>query len=219
MYDPSSIYYNKDELVINLGLGYFSYIGNEIYNHYGSPYDFNNEKTSPVYNATLDYGVTEKHTLGLGITYQQEMDYNTTPYPLTEKLSIMDIAFRYTHSMGSWELLYYGFRAGIAFWDYKLYGSVAAGNINGNIVQIPINTISSSTTQAVIQLLLGARLTFSKNIIIHLEAGVLDPYTLEGGITFKINTISKKQQNIVIPYHQFSHQDSIHVGLHPAIKN
>jgi hypothetical protein len=201
MYDPSSIYYNKGKFLINIGIGYLGYIENQIYYLYGSPYYLPNETIGPVYNASFDYGITYKSAVGLGITYQEATNSNLT---MSEKARELNYGFRYTHSMGSWELFYYGFRFGISEWSYYLN--------NGSIPSISYTPPYDPT----IQLLLGARLTFSKYVILHIEAGALAPYTVEGGITFKINTISKEQQKLSMQYHQLSHQDAVSVGLHPA---
>ena len=202
MYDPSSIYYNKGKIAFNIGIGYFGYIENQIYNLYGSPYYLPTESIGPVYNASFDYGITYKSAIGLGVTYQEAVNSNSTMY---EKAREVNYGFRYTHSMGSWDLFYYGFRFGVSEWSYYL----------DNNPSFP-QSFSTPCYYPTIQLLLGARLTFSKYIILHIEGGALAPYTVEGGITFRINTISKEQLTRVVPYHQFSHQDSVSVGLHPA---
>lgn len=180
MYDPLSIYYNKRKIVMNLGVGYFGYIENEIYNNYGSPYYFSNQTSSPVFNITLDYGITIKSAIGIATSYQEVKDFNENNQ-LKQGASVWNLGLRYTHSMGSWEFLYYGFRFGRSYWKYYLYG-------NG----LPYSSLSYTTT---IQFLLCARIIISKNIFIHLEAGALDPYSFEGGVTYRTDTRKKHQIN------------------------
>lgn len=185
-FDSSSVYYNVDILTINAGVGYFSYINEELYNQFGSPFYLPSSTVSPVYNLTLDYGIKYKATLGIGVSFQQVEDYSVNIYSIDERASVLNLGIRYTHCMGSWELLYYGFRLGTSLWWYKLSGNEVAANVSGNPIPIPIYMYSKTSTFSA-QFLLGARLTFSKNVILHIEAGVLDPYTVEGGLTFRIN--------------------------------
>ena len=71
IYDKSSIYYNKDKLIINVGTGYdrnATCAENYL--------DFNAQpvSVSPAFCLNLDYGESEKRSVGLGISFLEVKD-------------------------------------------------------------------------------------------------------------------------------------------------
>jgi len=120
------------------------------------------------------------------------MDINplapTTPY--TRDLLYWNFGLRFTHCIGSSKIFYYGICPGITFFDY---------------VYIPHKENTYDDLFLSIQLVVGARLSFSKNIAFHLEVNPLECYNLnsyaaffgsysvEGGISIRINCNKKKR--------------------------
>lgn len=177
MYDPSGICYNKGKIFINIGIGYFAYVDNTTYNQNSQVYYFRYEDASPIYNLISDYGITPKSMIGLAISYQQYHDYNNPPSPLAQKLSILNAGFRFTHSIGTSKYFYYGVRFGVSVEKYNLS--------NDFPYALPVSSISYNPT---FQGLIGVRIILLKNLSFNIEAGAINPYIIEGGVTFRINT-------------------------------
>ena len=175
----------EKQIIVNAGIGYFGYIDQEITKRYlTSTLDFSGKEISPVYNFIIDYGITRKFTIGLGISYQQVRDFNPNNPKSTllmQKVYVVNGGLRMTYNIGSPELFYFGFRIGASQWRWIFFN-------NTNLYPtFPLQS-SENLSFLTVQLLIGARRKITKYLFFHIEAGALDPYTVEGGLTFKINT-------------------------------
>jgi hypothetical protein len=172
----------EGQVVVDAGLGYsliFAVPGILI-----SDGSYSSHSATPAINATADYALLDRFSLGLGITYQSVTlnyaDYynNVTGAPETYSTSIsrLNIGIRPLYHFASRKRidLYIGARFGLSIWN----------NANAND---PYNSGSStySGTLPSFQALFGVRKYFSHHVGAHVEFALGTPYFMEAGISVK----------------------------------
>ncbi|HXP50354.1 MAG TPA: hypothetical protein VN922_10385 [Bacteroidia bacterium] len=173
-HDTTKAIVNKNELSTK---GKF-YIGA------GLGYDGDNNTTNgpvlgsqtPVYNATIDYGVQYNITLGIAGAYQSVNYTDDSPaFAYTHKLTVSNFSVRVLYNLFNSRSVevYSGLRFGSSFTK------------DDAISYKNQSTVTKSTTITG-QGLIGLRLLWDF-IGLHLEAGLGNaPYYVEGGLTFRI---------------------------------
>lgn len=175
----------KGELIMDLGAG-LSKIDWLLEGLFGPGPNIISE--TPAINSAFDYYVTNRTSLGVGITFQEIKD---NPYVggnpvnwVTEYVTRTNIAARWlTHFIKNPETDYYiGLRIGLSFWtdndespNYGYYSLGYAALSNSNIIM-----------RGSVQILIGLRSNPSNLLSIHLEGGIGTPYFLEGGISIRL---------------------------------
>jgi hypothetical protein len=173
-HDTTKIHVNKNELSIKS----IFFIGA------GLGYDGDNNTTNgpvlgsqtPVYNATIDYGVDYNITLGIAGAYQSISYTDDSPaFAYTHNLTVSNFSVRALYNLFSSRSVevYSGLRFG---------GSFTKDDATSYKNQSTITTSTTLTGQG----LIGLRLMLDF-IGLHLEGGLGNaPYYIEGGLTFRI---------------------------------
>lgn len=147
---------------------------------------------TPIYNATLDYGITEKFSLGGAYSYNKMTwtdEYSSTDTLIqaldTTKGDVLfvrnNISIRGLYHFGNMESLdiYGGARIGMSIW--KLSATVENDNLES------ASNFSFPATLPSILVMVGARKYFGDFFGVHLELGLgTSPYFITGGINIKI---------------------------------
>ncbi len=195
---------DKGEIIINAGVGYSpqfngatygfpaqTYIGNP--SSYPYP-GFSCSSIIPNLGGAVDVGLSKLFSIGMASSYQGETvtwttgDNNKTPYPFSDKITRINIAFRllyhlpWTHDRFD---PYIGIRPGCCLWH-----DVASSS--NSLVGSPPNPMTFMTHPnspvPSFQVLCGMRFYLTDNFGVHFEAGVGPPYLIEGGLTLRLNT-------------------------------
>jgi len=178
--DTTSIYYNKGKLSINLELGTSNIVG--ILSYFFGPVNSNYKSSSlPLINLSSYYGISEKATIGMGLSFQ-EAKYTSiisSPNLTNGNMLLFAITIRYIHCIWSWKYFYYGFVAGCDFWK---------PNLNSTIFYDRTTTIPAFLYPD-FGAILGFRITPSKSFSFHIE-GVFNVPVLytDIGISYRLNT-------------------------------
>jgi hypothetical protein len=136
---------------------------------------------SLVYNGTVDYGIKDKMTLGLGVAYQTATGIPAgqyTVYGFTENLTRLNIAARVLWVVRSTKAtqIYMGFRCGVSYWTdiitptpspMAAFGPYLGEN---HVLKFPS-----------IQIPVGIRTV--GNLALHFELAIGTPYFGEVGLT------------------------------------
>ncbi len=164
---------------------------------------YNTSSITPNIGVTGDYGFLKWLSIGIAGSYQSET-VNWTPadlafsgqqqsssFPYIDKVSRLNIAGRFLfHLIRNENLDFYtGFRAGVSYWHDATYTIDTINPTTFIYLKTPAYFIGKSSLMVPsFQYLWGLRIYPSKNIGIHIEAGIGSPYLVEGGVTFRINT-------------------------------
>ncbi len=179
----------KYQLVVNGGAGY-SFLGTSIWKFIYFPTTGQVTSVSVPYSGTVDFGLSDKFSVGLGCAYQSLTDnidwgsfYLRKDEVVDEKMSRLNTAVRLLYHFDASDNadLYMGFRTGLSFWKET--------NDSGDPYFTP--TIPNKTFPS-IQYLLGFRLYIAAGIGIHGEIGLGTPYLAEGGLSFRIYSNKSK---------------------------
>jgi hypothetical protein len=138
---------------------------------------------SIVYNGTVDYGISNRITIGTCVAYQSATgtiyrDGLTGPSEFTTRLNLSARALFDILSKPNFEI-YCGVRSGISYWTDKLSAEPTGG------YQFQPTLGKEHTIYPSIQVPIGVRFFFG-HFGLHAELAVGTPYFAEGGITFRI---------------------------------
>jgi hypothetical protein len=174
----------KGESVFNLGAGY------SLFSSPSSDAAQTGFSSIPVISATYDYGIVDKFSYGIGLSYQSFNDkYSSTYYNgsngytiqnVDQNIYVTNIGLRALYHFGTRELEgYTGIRLGYSFWTSTSNIVNANQNYNGPYEGYPKNV---PTFMA----LIGLRAYISEMVGIHIEVGLGSPYAAETGISFRL---------------------------------
>jgi hypothetical protein len=115
--DTNSPYYNKGKLSLSIESGNsdMDVIAQTIYGSVNPGY---NQHLFPLLGANVDYGIGRKNDIGgdfvfARVNYSAMSGYSASP----SNTSVYIIDARYLHPFGSWRYFYFGFKAGIEYWQ------------------------------------------------------------------------------------------------------
>lgn len=186
---PSVASQVRKQLTIGGGIGeswidlfIYDVLGNDLLaRHNQRPFS---EHIFPVFNAMAEYGTSENEAFGLALSYQAVYDYpfNYANPPISpdaaEKVSRLNMAFRYLHFIKGKGTFYYGLRIGISYWR----DIVPAGMDPYQRLLQSAAFIAAPSFQA----LFGYRYYFGYHFGLNAEVALGTPYYGEVGTTFRI---------------------------------
>jgi hypothetical protein len=151
----------------------------------------------PNLGSTIDFGISNKCSLGIASNYQNET-VNWSPSNqiisnYSDNITRFNVALRFLYHLNTENKHfdpYIGIRSGISIW----HDSPSSNNFTGSSI-IPITfIIHPNSIVPSFQVLYGMRFYLNHFIGIHIEVAVGSPYLIEGGLTFRINTIKAKEK-------------------------
>jgi len=187
----------KGHLVINIGVGYSPEFDGDVgFGGLFFPVQRNSEYFScysiiPNIGGTVDYGLTQKSSIGLAVSYQSEVvQDNDYSFLNANKISRTNFAVRFLKHLNKRHPNfdnYFGLRVGCSYWVDK---PISSGENQNLAVSIPFYYFLETPNSLVpsIQFLFGMRFYFNDTIGIHIEAGIGSPYLVESGISFRFKT-------------------------------
>jgi hypothetical protein len=168
------------------------------------PSNFGCSSITPNIGGTIDVGIVEYVSLGLSVSYQSDSVQWTpggspSPPAYSDKITRTNIALRaLVHSSILWKNkyidFYTGIRAGVSRWqdipslNNSTYQYLLGAPITAYFIKKPNIVVPS------FQGVTGLRFFPIYNLGIHIEVGIGSPYLVEGGLTFRVNTIKEKEK-------------------------
>jgi len=194
------------QLVINGGVGYSPVfqsaddvtsvlINSPQINYLNIDATLHSFSTVPYLGIAVDYGLF--YRLGIGIAggsqnYAINYSLSGGSAIFSDKITRNNLAGRLLYHLGKTNTVideYLGFRLGCSYWNDTPSPT--------NLCAIGIDSYLSTTNYRCysFQILYGIRFYLENSFGIHAEIGIGSPYFMEGGITFRINTIKQKDAN------------------------
>lgn len=183
----------------------------------GDTYGFSCYSILPNLGLTADYGLLDKLSLGIAASYQSELvnwspDFvNASNGYWTDKITRINIATRILFHLNKHNQSfdpYIGLRPGFCYWiDNPQNNEINYGYGTIYTTQRFSNFLSNTNYfKFSMQVLYGMRIYTSDHVALNFEFAIGQPFLLEGGLSYRINS-KKKVQNTPAP---------VNFGGHPA---
>jgi hypothetical protein len=172
------------------------------------PSDFSCTSITPNIGGTVDVGVMEYFSIGIASSYQSEVanwiiinrNFPLPPnsFPNSDRITRINIAVRLlAHMPVDWTSKYLDTYAGIRLGESRWHDIPSSDNMNYPYYYSQTKAYFINKSDRIVpsfQGIIGLRFFPIYNLGIHVEIGIGSPYLVEGGVTFRIDTLKKKEK-------------------------